>query len=166
MIYERESCTVRHITAAHYFLNPVSATFHGRDIFAPTAALAFQDAGDRSLRRRNHRLCAVHHAQAPSPTETPSRASCLRVDAFGNLMTNLTAEDIPSEPRQRSHQTRRQWQASGEVRRSVCRREPGRTRRRDGLGRVPRNCGESRQCRALLGANRGAEVILTSVSSL
>ena len=38
MIYERESCTVRHITAEHYFLNPVSPTFHGRDIFAPTAA--------------------------------------------------------------------------------------------------------------------------------
>ena len=38
MIYERESCTVRHITAEHYFLNPISPTFHGRDIFAPTAA--------------------------------------------------------------------------------------------------------------------------------
>src|SRR6202163_1008272 len=38
MIFERESCTVRHITAEHYFLNPVSATFHGRDVFAPTAA--------------------------------------------------------------------------------------------------------------------------------
>src|SRR5579872_4284673 len=36
-IYERESCTVRHITAEHYFLNPVSSTFHGRDVFAPTA---------------------------------------------------------------------------------------------------------------------------------
>ena len=37
-IFERESCTVRHITAEHYFLNPVSPTFHGRDVFAPTAA--------------------------------------------------------------------------------------------------------------------------------
>ena len=29
---------VRHITAEHYFLSPVSATFHGRDVFAPVAA--------------------------------------------------------------------------------------------------------------------------------
>ncbi|MEI4884380.1 SAM-dependent chlorinase/fluorinase, partial [Klebsiella pneumoniae] len=27
-----------HITAEHYFRNPVSSTFHGRDIFAPVAA--------------------------------------------------------------------------------------------------------------------------------
>src|SRR5580700_4675690 len=34
LIYERESAvSVRHITAEHYFLNPVCATFHGRDIF-------------------------------------------------------------------------------------------------------------------------------------
>ncbi len=30
--------TVRHITAERYFLQPVSQTFHGRDIFAPVAA--------------------------------------------------------------------------------------------------------------------------------
>ena len=39
MIYEREDpVVVRHITSEHYFLRPVSETFHGRDIFAPVAA--------------------------------------------------------------------------------------------------------------------------------
>ncbi len=39
MIFEREEDTVvRHITAEHYYLQPVSKTFHGRDIFAPVAA--------------------------------------------------------------------------------------------------------------------------------
>ena len=38
LIYEREeNVEVRHITSDHYFLNPVSATFQGRDIFAPVA---------------------------------------------------------------------------------------------------------------------------------
>ncbi len=32
-----ENARVWHITADHYFLNPVSNTFHGRDIFAPVA---------------------------------------------------------------------------------------------------------------------------------
>lgn len=39
MVYEREpKVTVRHIIAEHYFLNPLSTTFHGRDVFAPVAA--------------------------------------------------------------------------------------------------------------------------------
>src|SRR6202158_5980157 len=38
MIFDRESCMVRHITSEHYFLNSISPTFHGRDIFTPTAA--------------------------------------------------------------------------------------------------------------------------------
>src|SRR5689334_5050186 len=38
LVYEREErVTVRHITAEHYFRQPVSNTFHGRDIFAPVA---------------------------------------------------------------------------------------------------------------------------------
>ena len=39
LVYEKEErITVRHVTAEHYFLNPVSKTFHGRDVFAPVAA--------------------------------------------------------------------------------------------------------------------------------
>ena len=38
MIFAREQSKVRHITNERYFLHPVSRTFHGRDVFAPTAA--------------------------------------------------------------------------------------------------------------------------------
>ncbi len=38
MVYERDPARpVRHITASHNFLDPVSPTFHGRDVFAPVA---------------------------------------------------------------------------------------------------------------------------------
>ena len=38
LIYAREQgATVYHITASRYFLEPVSNTFHGRDVFAPVA---------------------------------------------------------------------------------------------------------------------------------
>ena len=38
LIYEREEAIeVRHITAERYFLNRISSTFHGRNIFAPVA---------------------------------------------------------------------------------------------------------------------------------
>src|SRR6058998_1191788 len=38
MIYAEDQPTVRVITAEKYFRQPVSQTFHGRDIFAPVAA--------------------------------------------------------------------------------------------------------------------------------
>jgi len=39
LVYARENrMHVRHITAEHYFLQPVSNTFHARDIFSPVAA--------------------------------------------------------------------------------------------------------------------------------
>ena len=38
LVFSRaEDLLVRHITASHYFLDPISHTFHGRDIFAPVA---------------------------------------------------------------------------------------------------------------------------------
>jgi S-adenosylmethionine hydrolase len=94
MIFDRESCAVRHITAEHYFLNPVSATFHGRDIFAPTAAWlskAFQtEAFGEEI------TDAVRFTLPKAkPAGQTIKGVVLRVDAFGNLMTNLTIEHVP-----------------------------------------------------------------------
>ena len=94
LIYEREPCTVRHITAEHYFLNPISPTFHGRDIFAPTAgwlSKAFQTEAFGDVVTDNVRFTMP---KAKSGGEGV-KGVVLRVDAFGNLMTNLTAENIP-----------------------------------------------------------------------
>jgi S-adenosylmethionine hydrolase len=94
MIYEREPCTVRHITAAHYFLNPISPTFHGRDIFAPTAAWL-----SKTLQTEAFGEVITDFVRFTMPKAKPDgkavKGFVLRVDAFGNLMTNLTAEDIP-----------------------------------------------------------------------
>src|SRR5256712_7699639 len=50
MVYEKEaSVSVRHIPAAPYFLNPISSTFHGRDIFAPAAGWLSQGSPTASL---------------------------------------------------------------------------------------------------------------------
>jgi S-adenosyl-L-methionine hydrolase (adenosine-forming) len=95
MIFERESCLVRHITSEHYFLNPVSPTFHGRDIFAPTAAWlskAFQvEAFGEEI--TDPMRFTVPRAK---PAGQAVKGIVLRVDAFGNLMTNLTTEDVPA----------------------------------------------------------------------
>jgi S-adenosylmethionine hydrolase len=94
MIYDREPCTVRHITAEHYFLNPVSPTFHGRDIFAPTAgwlSKAFQTEAFGEVITDFVRFTLP----AAKSNGQVIKGVVLRVDAFGNLMTNLTVEEVP-----------------------------------------------------------------------
>jgi S-adenosylmethionine hydrolase len=94
MIYEREACTVRHITAEHYFLNPISPTFHGRDIFAPTAAWLSKAFQTEAFGEVVTDFVRFTMPKAKSSGQAV-KGVVLRVDAFGNLMTNLTAEDIP-----------------------------------------------------------------------
>lgn len=94
-IYERESYTVRHITAEHYFLNPVSPTFHGRDIFAPTAAWLSKAFQTEAFGEVVTDFVRFTMPKAKSNGQAV-KGVVLRVDGFGNLMTNLTAEDIPA----------------------------------------------------------------------
>jgi S-adenosylmethionine hydrolase len=96
VVYEREpSVRVRHVTADHYFLNPTSDTFHGRDIFAPVAAWlakTYQTEvfGDEI---NDYVRFALPRAK---PAGSALKGVVLRVDAFGNLMTNLTEKDVPA----------------------------------------------------------------------
>jgi S-adenosylmethionine hydrolase len=94
MIYEREACTVRHITSEHYFLNPISPTFHGRDIFAPTAGWLSKTLQTEAFGEVVTDFVRFTMPKAKSAGQAV-KGVVLRVDAFGNLMTNLKAEDIP-----------------------------------------------------------------------
>jgi len=95
VIYERESCTVRHITAEHYFLSPVSPTFHGRDIFSPVAAWLSKAWQTEAFGEVVTDQVRFTMPKAKSSGEAV-KGVVLRVDGFGNLMTNLTTEDIPA----------------------------------------------------------------------
>jgi S-adenosylmethionine hydrolase len=80
---------VREITASRYFRRPVSQTFHGRDIFAPVAAhLASGVPPGKFGRRINDYL----RADFTKPVRTgPDKwtGSILKIDRFGNLITNF-----------------------------------------------------------------------------
>ena len=97
MIYDREErLSVRHVTAEHYFLQPRSNTFHGRDIFAPIAA--YLAKGVDPARFGNEVSDYVRFA-APRPKpidERTLRGVVLKVDRFGNLVTNITPQDLPA----------------------------------------------------------------------
>lgn len=95
LVYDREtSLTVRHIIAEHYFLHPISNTFHGRDVFAPAAAW-LSKVGQTSSFGDEISDFVRFTLPKPKPAENMIKGVVLRVDTFGNLMTNLTPEDVP-----------------------------------------------------------------------
>ena len=86
--------SVRAITAARYFLQPVSATFHGRDIFAPVAGhLSLGAEPDRF----GHPIEDYVRLTLPRPSQRGARSikgEILHIDRFGNLVTNIAREDL------------------------------------------------------------------------
>jgi S-adenosylmethionine hydrolase len=86
---------VHEITNRDYALEPVSATFHGRDIFSPAAAhlasgLALEELGPPIGGDTLTRL----EVPKPEVTDRTIRACCLYVDRFGNMQLNLTRQHL------------------------------------------------------------------------
>src|SRR5208283_4447312 len=97
LVYEREqNVVVRHANVEHYYLQPLSSTFHGRDIFAPVAAWLTKGwqtpaMGDEI---QDYKKMALPR---PKPDAAGVKGLVLKVDPFGNLVTNFRAEDLSSE---------------------------------------------------------------------
>jgi S-adenosylmethionine hydrolase len=96
LIYSREErLHVRHITSEHYFLQPVSNTFHARDIFAPVAAWLSKRLDTDKF---GEEVADYVRFNAPQPKPVDGntlRGVVLKVDRFGNLVTNITPQDVP-----------------------------------------------------------------------
>jgi S-adenosyl-L-methionine hydrolase (adenosine-forming) len=97
LMYAREErLNVRHITADHYFLQPLSNTFHGRDIFAPVAAYLAKGVDQEKF---GPEITDFVRFNAPRPKAVDGktlRGIVLKVDRFGNLITNITPQDAPA----------------------------------------------------------------------
>ncbi|MGA2741552.1 MAG: SAM-dependent chlorinase/fluorinase [Bryobacteraceae bacterium] len=95
MMYAREKHKVRAISNARYFLRPVSSTFHGRDVFSPVAAHL---ASGIAPARFGKPITDYLRLDSDKPARTGRRTwsgAVLKVDRFGNLVTNFLAEDFP-----------------------------------------------------------------------
>ena len=83
------------IVEGAYMLDPVSYTFHGRDIFSPAAAHL---ASGVELRKLGPALdpAELRRLEVPEPGigEARIRATVLYVDRYGNVQLNLTAEHL------------------------------------------------------------------------
>ena len=97
MVYAKEErIHVRHITSEHYFRQPVSSTFHGRDVFAPVAAYLAKLVDSHKFGDEIEDYVRFA-APRPKPAgDNRIRAVVLKVDRFGNLITNITPQDVPA----------------------------------------------------------------------
>jgi S-adenosyl-L-methionine hydrolase (adenosine-forming) len=86
---------IRLLENPKYFLGTISHTFHGRDIFAPTAAHLSCGV---SLKQFGRKLNDVVRFPWPKPTKQRNeiRGEIVYIDRFGNAITNLQAGLIPN----------------------------------------------------------------------
>ncbi|GAB4241470.1 MAG: S-adenosyl-l-methionine hydroxide adenosyltransferase family protein [Acidobacteriota bacterium] len=93
VLLREESVRVFHVTAEHYYRQPVCPTFHARDVFGPVAAwLAKGIAPDKfGLPIDDYKRLALPPLSA---TENRLEGHVFHVDKFGNLITTVTAEKL------------------------------------------------------------------------
>ena len=83
------------ITNRRYALEPISPTFHGRDVFSPAAAHLSLGLDPAELGSPLDAETLVR-PELPQPEigERRVRATCLYVDRFGNIQLNVHAEQV------------------------------------------------------------------------
>lgn len=92
-IDSEQNVKVFHLTEPEYFFSPLSRTFHGRDIFAPVAAWLSRGKLPKSFGAVIDDWIRLDWP-APRRTGESLFGIVLRVDRFGNLITNISPEDL------------------------------------------------------------------------
>jgi S-adenosylmethionine hydrolase len=94
-VIEREpDARVFHITNEKYFRASVSATFHGRDVFAPVAAALSTGVKPAELGVEIHDHARLESLSPERLRNGNLRARIIHVDHFGNCITNLTQAEL------------------------------------------------------------------------
>jgi S-adenosylmethionine hydrolase len=99
MIYAREKHKVRVVSSERYFLQPVSSTFHGRDIFSPVAAHLARGVTPAQFGKLVQDYLGLTF---DSPHRTARRGwtgAILHIDHYGNIVTNFSVTDFPLDKR-------------------------------------------------------------------
>jgi S-adenosylmethionine hydrolase len=84
-----------HLTEERFFLTPRSATFHGRDVFAPVAAALATGTAPAAL---GATVADMERLDVPIPVREGRtiRGQVIYVDGFGNLTSNVRADSLPA----------------------------------------------------------------------
>jgi S-adenosylmethionine hydrolase len=92
-VYEREpEARVFHLTNKDYFRPNVSATFHGRDVFAPIAGALSIGIRPEQLGEEIQDYVRLPELRPKFSAGKAIEAAIIHIDRFGNCVTNLTPD--------------------------------------------------------------------------
>ena len=94
MIFEREKHKVRAISNERFFLPVTSRTFHGRDVFAPSAAWLARGKRPAEFGKLIRDYFQLGILKPQRMGKRIWSGSVLKVDRFGNLITNLHIDEF------------------------------------------------------------------------
>ena len=89
-----DGCAVYEISNPVYRLEPVSDTFHGRDIFTPAAAHLACGVPPERLGDRLHEITFLNLFTVERHSDALT-GRVIHVDRFGNVVTNIPAGQLP-----------------------------------------------------------------------
>jgi S-adenosylmethionine hydrolase len=97
-VYERESpFTVFELSNSKYFREDVSATFHGRDVFAPVAAALANGIKPAKFGKRINDPVRLAPLAPERKEDGKIVGRIIHIDRFGNCVTNLTPRDLTAK---------------------------------------------------------------------
>jgi S-adenosylmethionine hydrolase len=91
------SAELFHLTNAEYFRHPVSATFHGRDVFAPVAAALSTGVELSRLGTSISDIVRLPPLRPATSRDGKLLARIIHIDRFGNCVTNITHNDLSAK---------------------------------------------------------------------
>lgn len=86
-----------HLTNTKYFRHPVSATFNGRDVFAPVAAALSQGIKPGELGTGITDIVRLSPLKPETSRDGGIKARIIHIDRFGNCATNITQKELTPE---------------------------------------------------------------------
>jgi S-adenosyl-L-methionine hydrolase (adenosine-forming) len=94
---EKTPGRIIHLSNPAYQLQPTSATFHGRDIFAPAAAYLSRGVAPETFGETIKDFARLTWP-AVIKTGTTIKGEIVYIDGFGNLSTSIGADDLKELP--------------------------------------------------------------------
>jgi S-adenosylmethionine hydrolase len=108
-----------HLNNDKFFRQPVSKTFHARDVFAPVAAALSNGAALEEFGPEIGDLVQLESLEPRTLDSGVIEAAIIHIDRFGNCITNLTSDHLPAGTKLsvngREVSSRREFFADSEV---------------------------------------------------
>jgi S-adenosyl-L-methionine hydrolase (adenosine-forming) len=94
MVFDAAPHKVRVISNPKFMRRDISRTFHGRDVFAPGAAHLAKGAQAATFGKLIHDYIRIGNTRPSRAGKDAWRGTILKVDRFGNLITNFAASEF------------------------------------------------------------------------